>query len=99
MVNTEPPPGMSWRRFARCRYSRRPAALGFGSGAGWRRASFPAIVSCRACNQSIAARQPVRADRRTLERRWQRTVREGSMTFVPDDAHTRQRVGCLQVGL
>src|ERR1035441_683256 len=26
MVTTEPPPGMSWRRFARCRYSRRPAA-------------------------------------------------------------------------
>ena len=27
MVTTEPPPGLSWRRFARCRYSRRPAML------------------------------------------------------------------------
>jgi hypothetical protein len=26
-VNTEPPPGRTWRRFARCRYSRRSAAL------------------------------------------------------------------------
>jgi hypothetical protein len=27
MVNTEPPPGMSWRRFTRCPHSQRPAAL------------------------------------------------------------------------